>query len=134
MKTLGNIATTLDLKKLAEDLKNAKNATEWLKNNAISILNFIGKKTPLGEKFGNYSKLITGSVPIVDNTLAILKGNLSAADRAQKFGLISSSVMTFGTGILNGVDKYKFSMKKYIDDGIPEKIAKHDALNLLKKL
>ncbi|MBR4152716.1 MAG: hypothetical protein IKT98_07120 [Selenomonadaceae bacterium] len=242
LETLGKIITTLDLNKLAEDLNNAKNATEWLKNNANPILNFIGKKTPLGDKFGNYAKLITGSISIIDNALAILKGNLSDAERAQKFGLISSSlesmavateelikskkltskssnlwfmsivsagislvanlvagsdgiepkekeainrsyitfmrtlgtdlakkifnaatdaqfnklltenvmeeaiangkffqnasktftkafgiVMTFGAGILNGVDKYKLSMEKYTADGIPEKIAKHDA-------
>lgn len=242
LKTFGGIITTLGLKKLAEDLDKAKDASKWLKDNANPILNFIGKKTPLGEKFGNYAKLITGSISIVDNTLAILQGNLSDADRAQKFGLISSSlesmagateelikskkltskssnlwfmsivsagislvaniiagsdgiepkdkekinrsyitfmrtlgtdlakkifnaatdaqfnrlltenvmeeaiangkffqsasktftkafgvVMTFGTGILNGVDKYKLSMEKYTADGISEKIAKHDA-------
>ncbi len=242
LKTIGKIITTLGLKKLAEDLDNAKNATEWLKKNSNPILSFIGKKTPLGKKFGNYAKLITGSISIVDNTLAILQGNLSDANRDQKFGLISASlmsmagateelikskkltskssnlwfmsivsagislaaniiagsdgiepkekeainrsyilfmrtlgtdlakkifnaatdaqfnrlltenvmekaiadgkffqsasktftkafgvVMAFSTGILNGVDKYKLSMKKYTNDGIPEKIAKHDA-------
>ena len=242
LKTFGGIITTLGLKKLAEDLDKAKDASKWLKDNANPILNFIGKKTPLGEKFGNYAKIITGSISIVDNTLAILQGDLPDANRAQKLGLISSSlesiagateelikskkltskssnlwfmsivsagislvaniitgsdgikpkekeainrsyitfmrtlgtdlakkifnaatdaqfnkllaenvmeeaiangkffqsasktftkafgvVMTFGTGILNGVDKYKLSMEKYTADGISEKIAKHDA-------
>lgn len=83
LKTLGGIITTLGLNKLAADLDNAQNATEWLKKNANPILSFIGKKTPLGKKFGNYAKLITGSISIIDNALVILTDKtLTDATRA----------------------------------------------------
>ena len=38
-------------------------------------------------------------------------------------GLIFAAI----TGVLNGANKYDSNFKKYTDDGIPEKIAKHDA-------
>ena len=36
-------------------------------------------------------------------------------------------VLSFATGILNAIDEHKAHLEKYIDDGIPEDIAKHDA-------
>lgn len=36
-------------------------------------------------------------------------------------------VFSFVTGITNGIDKHKSRLEKYTADGIPEKIAKHDA-------
>lgn len=37
-------------------------------------------------------------------------------------------IFSFATGIFNGIDKYKSNLQKYTDDGIPEKIGKHDAV------
>lgn len=241
LNVFGQIVTNLGLKKLAEELDKAKDATEWLTKNANPVLSFIGT-TKFGKSFGNYAKLITNSISIIDNTLAIVKGDLSDATRNSKIGDIAKSfenmanatakltkdkssenlwflsivsgaisltssliagmdgiseseqekinrsyitfmrtlgsdivkkifddafeknlsraftesvtddlladifkkgkffkeaapvflktfnwIMTFGSGILNGYNKYKNNLEKYLDDGIPEDIAKHDA-------
>lgn len=69
-----------------------------------------------------FNKLLTENV--MEEAIANGKFFQNASKTFTKaFGI----VMTFGTGILNGVDKYKLSMEKYTADGIPEKIAKHDA-------
>lgn len=92
LETLGRVITSFGLAKLAKDLDKAKNSTEWLTKNANPILNFIGNETTIGKSFKDYAKLITGSISIVDNTLAILKGDLLDAERTKKLGLISSSL------------------------------------------
>lgn len=72
MKIFGKIITTLGLKKFAEALDKAPNPVEYLKTNANPILNFIGKRTPLGKNFGNYLTLITISILIVDSAISVL--------------------------------------------------------------
>ena len=91
LNVFGQIVTNLGLKKLAEELDKAQNATEWLTKNANPVLSFIGT-TKFGKSFGNYAKLITNSISIIDNTLDIVKGGLPDATRNSKIGSIAASL------------------------------------------